>query len=474
MVYLPMGYLYGKRFSAELDPLIESLREELYAVPYSSIDWPRQRNHVAQADLYAPHTHVVDALFKMLGYYEKLPVPFVRQWGMDKAYKIIVKEDENTGYQCLGPVNKMLNFICRWIVEGADSKAMELHREKLKDFAWMSGQGLMMTGTNGSQLWDTSFIGQAMVDSGLIKRAEYQQLALRILNWLDQCQIRENPRHYRTAYRFATKGAWPFSTREQGYTVSDCTAEGLKAVLMLQNAEEGKLGHPVSKQRLRDTIDLLLTMQNPGGGYASYETINGPEITEWLNPAEVFGRIMVEYAYPECTTSVVTGLRLFQQYDTYRSKEIDETISRAVRYILHAQRQDGSWYGSWAICFTYAAMFALESLRHAGLNYENNDQVRKACQFLLSKQQSDGGWGESYKCPDSHAIERGVHLIMQRQQPDGSWKQEQIEGIFNQYVCRLTQQLYVAFTHLGAISYPNYKFSFTIWALGKAAQELGL
>jgi hypothetical protein len=25
---------------------------------------------------------------------------------------------------------------------------------------------------------------------------------------------------------------------------------------------------------------------------------------------------------------------------------------------------------------------------------------------------------------------------------------------------------------LGAISYPNYKFSFTIWALGKAAREL--
>lgn len=27
----------------------------------------------------------------------------------------------------------------------------------------------------------------------------------------------------------------PFSTKEQGYTVSDCTAEGLKAVMMLQS-----------------------------------------------------------------------------------------------------------------------------------------------------------------------------------------------------------------------------------------------
>lgn len=34
----------------------------------------------------------------------------------------------------------------------------------------------------------------------------------------------------------------------------------------------------------------------------------------------------------------------------------------------------------------------------------------------------------------------------------------------------LTQQLCVDATDSGAISYPNYKFSFTIWALGKAAR----
>jgi len=36
---------------------------------------------------------------------------------------------------------------------------------------------------------------------------------------------------------------------------------------------------------------------------------------------------------------------------------------------------------------------------------------------------------------------------------DGSWAQEAIEGMFNRTV---------------AISYPNFKFSFTIWMLGKA------
>lgn len=42
-------------------------------------------------------------------------------------------------------------------------------------------------------------------------------------------------------------------------------------------------------------------------------------------------------------------------------------------------------------------MFALESLRHAGMTCENSEPVRRACAFLISKQQADGGWGESYK-----------------------------------------------------------------------------
>ncbi|CCU99734.1 unnamed protein product [Malassezia sympodialis ATCC 42132] len=463
MVYLPMGYLYARRFAAPLDPLVAALRTELYTEPYAQIKWPAQRNHVAQADLYAPHTRTVDALFYVLGHYERVHVPWLRRAGMQRAYELIVKEDINTSHQCLGPVNKMLNMIVRWLVDGPDSEAMALHREKLKDFAWMSREGLMMTGTNGSQLWDTSFMAQALCESGLSRDPAFHDVGAHLLQWLDACQIRENPRFYRSAYRFATKGAWPFSTREQGYTVSDCTAEGLKGVLMLQEASGANFGRPVDARRLHDTIDLLLTMQNANGGYASYETINGPALTEWLNPAEVFGNIMVEYAYPECTTSVVSGLRMFQKYDSYRSADIDAVVERAVQYILGAQRPDGSWYGSWAICFTYAAMFALESLQHAGLTYANSEPVRRACAFLLAKQRDDGGWGESYKScetheyvqspsqvvqtawaviallharyPDRAPIERAVALIMARQRPDGSWAQEQIEGIFNQYVC---------------------------------------
>jgi lanosterol synthase len=50
---------------------------------------------------------------------------------------------------------------------------------------------------------------------------------------------------------------------------------------------------------MKNCVDVLLTMQNPDGGFASYELIRGNKKMEWLNTAEVFGDIMVEYTYPE-------------------------------------------------------------------------------------------------------------------------------------------------------------------------------
>ncbi len=39
MVYLPMCYLYGRRFSGDATPLVLALRKELYVTPYESVDW---------------------------------------------------------------------------------------------------------------------------------------------------------------------------------------------------------------------------------------------------------------------------------------------------------------------------------------------------------------------------------------------------------------------------------------------------
>jgi lanosterol synthase len=113
-------------------------------------------------------------------------------------------------------------------------------------------------------------------------------------------------------------------------------------------------------------------MQNADGGFASYEPIRGPAFLEWLNPAEVFGNIMIEYSYPECTTAVLLGLATFKKYNPlYRRNDIEKVMSKAVEFIKKSQLPDGSWYGSWAICFTYALFFTMESLASVGETCEN-------------------------------------------------------------------------------------------------------
>lgn len=153
----------------------------------------------------------------------------------------------------------------------------------------------------------------------------------------------------------------------------------------------------ISDSRLQDCVDTLLEMQNKDGGFGSYEKARGSEMMELLNPAEVFDRIMVEYSYPECTTAVLTSLSHFREhFPTYRRDSIDKAITVATDYITNVQRPDGSWYGSWAICFTYGTFFALESLASVGQIYQTSERVRRACDWLVSKQMKDGGWGEHY------------------------------------------------------------------------------
>lgn len=325
----------------------------------------------------------------------------------------------------------------------------------------MKNEGMLVNGTNGVQTWDTSWLVQGVVEAGLAEDPKWKPMLTKALEFLEDQQIREDCREQDVCYRQQRKGAWAFSTKLQGYAVSDTTSEALKAVLMLQHTP----GYPnlVSQDRIHDAIDTVLTMQNASGGFASYEPTRGSQYLEYLNAAEVFGRIMVEYDYPECSTAVVTALRLFSKYEPYyRKDDISKALDGALKYIRDAQRADGSWYGSWGICFTYAGMFALESLQSVGENFSNSNRVKKACEFFIGKQRDDGGWGESYKScetgvyvqresqvvmtswaiigllvaeyPDREPIERGVKLIMGRQCRNGEWKQEGIEGVFNKSV----------------------------------------
>ncbi|KAI4123899.1 MAG: hypothetical protein LQ347_005959, partial [Umbilicaria vellea] len=411
-VFLPMSFIYSKKFSYPLTPLTQQLREELYIQPYTSIDFHSHRNTISPRDNYHPKSALLRTInWGLVNVWNPYLRPeILRKRAEDWTFDLIQREDENTDFANLGPVNGPLNTLACYIHDGPDSHSVKRHQDRLHDFLWVKSEGMLMNGTNGVQTWDTSFVIQAIIEAGMAEDPKWREMLKKALEFLDDQQIRENVREQEVCYRQQRKGAWAFSTKDQGYTVSDCTSEALKAVILLQRTP----GFPtlVSDERLNDAIDTLLTMQNASGGFSSYERQRGSEYLEYLNAAEVFGRIMIEYDYPECTTAAVTALSLFtKHYPDYRAAEIAKVKDGAAEYIRRAQRPDGSWYGSWGICFTYAGMFALESLASVGEWYSNSERVRRGCEFFLSKQMPDGGWGESYR-----SCETGVYAHHERSQ----------------------------------------------------------
>ena len=74
----------------------------------------------------------------------------------------------------------MINMLCVWLHDGPDSTAFKRHVERLPDYLWVGRDGAKMNGTNGSQLWDTSFMVQALIETEM--RGEFQVAYTRIEN----------------------------------------------------------------------------------------------------------------------------------------------------------------------------------------------------------------------------------------------------------------------------------------------------
>ncbi|KAL6876157.1 lanosterol synthase [Trichoderma longibrachiatum] len=486
-VFLPMGYIYSKRWSCEETDITRELKQELFVQPHAEINWASHRNSISPIDNYHPKSWLLNSVNWVLVnvYNPYLRFNFIKERGERWVSELVDMEDANTEYACLAPVNAPLNTLVCYIRDGPDAYTTKRHIERLDEYLWVKDEGMLCNGTNGVQCWDTAFAILAAVESGLHLEERWKPMLVKALEYLDRQQIRENCKDQEKCYRQPRKGGWPFSNRDQGYGVSDCISEALKAVILLQKTE----GYPqlLEDRRIFDAVDTLLLYQNDNGGVSSYEARRGGEYLEMLNAAEVFGRIMIEYDYPECTTACVTALSLFHKHwPDYRTKDVKLFIKRATNWIKTNQRPDGSWYGSWGICFTYAGMFALQSMAAIGETYSNSQIAKAGCDFLISKQREDGGWSESYRAceimtyvehesgslvvqtawaliglmavdyPDVDKIKKGIRLITSRQQANGEWLQEAIEGVFNKSCM---------------ISYPNYKFTFTIKALGMFAKR---
>ncbi|XP_044321558.1 achilleol B synthase isoform X2 [Triticum aestivum] len=399
LVYMSMAYLYGIKFVGPLSPTILALREDLYSVPYMNIDWDKARDSCAKEDLHYPRSQAQNLIFGCLNKFVEpilncWPANKLRERALSNLMKHIHYEDETTKYVGICPITKALNMICCW-VENPNSDAFKQHLPRFYDYLWLAEDGMKAQVYDGCHSWEIAFIIQAYCSTNLI--GEFGPTIKKAHEFMKNSQVLSNHPNYERYYRHRSKGSWTLSSVDNGWSVSDCTAEAVKALLLLSKISPDLVGDPIKQERLYDAIDCILSFMNKDGTFSTYESKRTFSWLEVLNPSESFRNIVVDYPSVECTSSVLDALIIFQEvHPLYRRNEIEKCIRDAAKFIENNQKNDGSWYGTWAICFTYGTMFAVRGLVAAGRTYDNSYPIRKACTFLLSKQQSTGGWGESY------------------------------------------------------------------------------
>ena len=482
LIYLGIGYLYGRRVTGPVTPLVLDLRRELYDAPYDTIDFAAHRHQLASTDVYVAPSRALRAAYDALYAYERRHSKRLRKVALDRCFERILFELRSTKYACVSPVNGLLNVLAVHDRDRNHPDFLPAYRG-VDYWRWEDEEeGIRINGAH-SHTWDTAFTMQAILEGPASAVDQAAEPLRRAYAYLRDSQMRTEIPDRERWYRDRRLGGWCFSDEHHQWPVSDCTAEAISAAIGAEPRIPA--AERIPDVWLHEAARFILSRQNDDGGWGSYERNRGTLALEHVNPSEMFGNCMVELSYVECTASCVAGLcRFRERFPAIDRAAIDRAIERGVRFLLSAQRADGSWEGFWGVNFTYAIMYVVEGLRAAGMA-PGDPVLRRATAWLRAHQKADGGWGEHYtSCerreyvehprsqvimtawavmallraedPDRGAIERGVKLLLERQGESGEFPKEGVGGVF----------FNTAMHH-----YCLYKDYFSAWALARYERE---
>ncbi len=316
-----------------------------------------------------------------------------------------------------------------------------------------------------SPIWDTALAARALLESGHGTERSIES-AVRYL--LDH-EVREAG-DWSLACPGVRPAGWYFEYANESYPDSDDTGEVLGLLARV------RLSDPGEERRRRAALERALlwefAMQNRDGGWGAFDKDCDHEFLTFVPFAD--HNAMID---PSCED--ITG-RMLEAFAALGVPRTHPSVLRAVEYLRQKQLPDGTWYGRWGCNYLYGTSLALTGLRAAGEDLRQ-ERYRRSADWIVARQNPDGGWGElphSYDDPASKGVgpstpsqsawalmglaacgrsrsaaaERGIAYLLAHQRTDGSWQDEYWTGTGFPKVFYLRYHLYATYFPLRALA----------------------
>lgn len=318
-------------------------------------------------------------------YESKIPIKPLRPFCLERARKWILDHQEPSG-DWGGIQPPMLNSIMALWSMGMDISEEPIQKglEALRRFTRGVGDRIpprnQREATQSavlqscvSPIWDTALSALALIESGENPLDPRLQKTKEFL-WNHRTQIAGDWAVKARLRRNKPFAAWAFQYHNSQYPDIDDTCI---VTLTLH-----KLG--MTTKELEPATHWLFAMQGSDGGWGTFDRDNNQTILNRIPFADL--KSLIDPSNPDVTGHVLeclAELRL-QQHPSVR---------RALRYMKRVQRPDGSWFGRWGVNLLYGTSAACIGLTKVG-EPTQAPYLQRALKFILSKQNSDGGWGE--------------------------------------------------------------------------------
>jgi squalene-hopene/tetraprenyl-beta-curcumene cyclase len=318
-----------------------------------------------------------------------------------------------------------------------------------------------------SPVWDTALTCHALLEAG----GEAVPKAKQGLDWLKPKQVLDLKGDWAVKRPDARPGGWAFQYNNDYYPDLDDTAVVVMAMDRAQRPS-GSRDYDAAIARGREWIE---GMQSRDGGWAAFDVDN---LEYYLNniPFSDHGALL------DPPTEDVTARCISMLAQLGETVQRSKAVADGVAFLRRTQLAEGSWYGRWGLNYIYGTWSALCALNAAGVEHAD-PMFRKAVDWLLSIQNSDGGWGEdavSYRLDykgfegapsvasqtawallglmaagevEHPAVMRGVEYLKTTQTEKGLWDEQRHTA--------------TGFPRVFYLRYHGYSKFFPLWALAR-------